>query len=385
MTESEQPAKTKRKPALAQSDVPSLTLNETLRVARAIADHLAKAPSAPLHVAAAMGVQPTTGPFRTITAASTAYGLTDGGAWAETISLTDLGKRIVAPTVEDDDTAAMREAVMRPRLIREFLTRYDGSKWPRDDIAANMLVEMGAPQEQAARALAIIKQNAQDHGLLTTISGVDYVSLTRSGVSAAPGPTASPAQPATPPAGAAVPAPGPVPSQEARDLPAFAAPPAAAGEPQEAPPVVRNENRRVFITHGKDKAIVDQIKMVLSYGDFEPVVAEEIQSTAVPVPDKVLDGMRACSAAVVHVGAEHLLIDKDGHEVQKLNDNVLIEIGAAMALYRRRFILLVEDGVRLPSNLQGLYEVRYKGGGLDHGSTMALLKAFAGFKQTEAT
>ena len=63
-----------------------------------------------------------------------------------------------------------------------------------------------------------------------------------------------------------------------------------------------------------------------------------------------------------------------------LNPNVLIEIGAAMALYGRAFILLVERGVVLPSNLQGLYEVRYEGDGLDHQSTMALLEAFASFK-----
>jgi predicted nucleotide-binding protein len=44
-----------------------------------------------------------------------------------------------------------------------------------------------------------------------------------------------------------------------------------------------------------------------------------------------------------------------------INPNVLMEIGAAMALYERRFILLVRQGVKLPSNLQGLYEVRYSG------------------------
>lgn len=45
--------------------------------------------------------------------------------------------------------------------------------------------------------------------------------------------------------------------------------------------------------------------------------------------------------------------------------NVLIEIGAAIVLYKRNFILLVEHGVVLLSNLQGLYEVRYDGGKLD--------------------
>jgi predicted nucleotide-binding protein len=59
---------------------------------------------------------------------------------------------------------------------------------------------------------------------------------------------------------------------------------------------------------------------------------------------------------------------------------VLIEIGAAMMRYGRNFILLVEEGTQLPSNLQGLYEVRYKGDELDYPSTMKLLKAFNEFK-----
>src|SRR4051812_21634694 len=123
-----------RKAALAQTDVPSVSLNEALRVPRAIADELGKQPSTPLQVAAAMGMKPTTGFFRTITAAAVAYGLTDAGAYAEKIGLTDLGRRVVAPTTEGDDLSAKRDAVMKPRVTQEFLRKYSGSKWPRDDI-----------------------------------------------------------------------------------------------------------------------------------------------------------------------------------------------------------------------------------------------------------
>ena len=59
-----------------------------------------------------------------------------------------------------------------------------------------------------------------------------------------------------------------------------------------------------------------------------------------------------------------------------INPNVLIEIGAAMALYGRNFILLVPEGVDLPSNLQGLYRCDYQGNKLDYDATMKLLKAF---------
>jgi hypothetical protein len=42
--------------------------------------------------------------------------------------------------------------------------------------------------------------------------------------------------------------------------------------------------------------------------------------------------------------------------------------------------LLVQDGIRLPSNLQGLYEVRYKGEQLDGEATLRLLEAFNEFR-----
>jgi predicted nucleotide-binding protein len=343
-----------KKASLAQTDVPSMSLIEALRVPKAIASELAKRPSTPLQVAAAMRVKPTTGRFRTMTAAAVAYGLTNGGAFAEKIGLTDLGRRIVAPTVEGDDRAANLEAVLKPRVTREFLTRHDNSKWPRDDIAYNILESMGVPAEQTERALALIRADAESLNLLTKINGTDYVELERDADASAL--TVDPVE-------------------EMAETEAVARTPG----PTE-PPVIMNENRRVFITHGKNKKIVEQIKKLLKFGDYEAVVSVDNQTTAKPVPDKVMDDMRSCSAGIVHVGSEMKVLDTEGQEHQMVNPNVLIEIGAAMALYNRRFILLVEGGVTLPSNLQGLYEVRYEGDGLDYDSTTRLLEAFADFK-----
>lgn len=133
---------------------------------------------------------------------------------------------------------------------------------------------------------------------------------------------------------------------------------------------------RVFITHGKNVKILGQVKRVLELGGkFEAVVAQERETVAKPVPEKVMDEMRACHAAVIHVGAEGTWKDGDGKEHPHINPNVLIEIGAAMALYGKRFILLVEDGVKLPSNLQGLYECRHKGEELSLDSAMKLFEA----------
>lgn len=86
-----------RRTRVSQSDVPSYSLDEALRVATAISDEHAGGPVTPLQLAAAMMMQPTTGSFRQLCGASIAYGITEGGYNATQISLTELGKRITSP------------------------------------------------------------------------------------------------------------------------------------------------------------------------------------------------------------------------------------------------------------------------------------------------
>ena len=158
--------------------------------------------------------------------------------------------------------------------------------------------------------------------------------------------------------------------QSATDLPS---PSVGAIDPQ--------KTRRVFVTHGKNKQFVDPIKRLLSFGELEAVVSVEKQSVSQPVPDKVMNDMRSCGAAIIHVEDERKLMDSEANERIVLNPNVLIEIGAAMALYGKRFILLVKSGVKLPSNLQGLFEVRYEGDTLDGTATIKLMEAINELKK----
>ncbi len=136
----------------------------------------------------------------------------------------------------------------------------------------------------------------------------------------------------------------------------------------------------MFISHGKQRAVATQIRELLAFGNFEPVVSIERESTAIPVPEKVFEDMRSCGAGVIHVGGEGKYLDREGGEHSKINDNVLIEIGAAMALYGKKVVLLVEKGVTLPSNLQGLYRCDFEGDRLDYEATMKLLKTFSQFR-----
>src|SRR5262245_42905060 len=145
---------------LSQQDVPSGSIEKALRVARAIGENYGFKPSSPIQVARALGVQPTSGGFKMLTGASIAYGLTAGGYNAEAISLEPLAMRIIRPTAEGDDLAAKREALLKPRVVREFLTKYDGAPLPRPDIAENVLAEMGVPSDRTKEVLDLIVEGA---------------------------------------------------------------------------------------------------------------------------------------------------------------------------------------------------------------------------------
>jgi hypothetical protein len=360
------PAKAKRAARLNQSDVPAHTLTGALRVAEALRDDWAKKSAAPLDLAASLNQSPTGSSFRMLTGAAMAYGLTEGAAQSAQITLTELGQRCVAPLTEGDDAVAMREAVLKPRVIREFLEKYDNNGLPQKTIALNVLESLGVPGAAADRAYEMIVDNAQALGLLLDIKGKKYVKLNAPAAT----PTQQPSEVEPPLDAAQLYAPDDDDDSyrlsEAPELPT-------------KPPTDPQTNNRVFITHGRNATVVEQIKKILTYGKFEPVVSAQLQTVAKPVPDKVMDDMRSCSAAIVHVGIERVLLDESGEQHPQINSNVLIEIGAAMALYNRRFVLLVERGVSLPSNLQGLYEVRYEGEQLEFDATMKLLEVFSTF------
>src|SRR5712692_3949466 len=149
------------KKRISQVDIPAYSLEQALRVPKAIADNYNLKPTTPLKVAAAMSIGPTTGPFRMITGAAVAYGLTNGGGQSEQIEISPLGLRILRPKKDGDDLAAKREAFLKPRVIGQFLRQYDSGAVPRRDIAVNVLSgDMGVPEARAGDILDMILEGA---------------------------------------------------------------------------------------------------------------------------------------------------------------------------------------------------------------------------------
>lgn len=368
---------------LKQSDVPGASLEEALRIPQAILDHYAGKPTAPLYVAKALNVDPKGSQLKLLSGAAIAFGLIEGGAQATSISITEVAKRILRPKAEGADLQAKREAVLLPRVFGEFLRNYDGHPFPRQDIALNVLEELGVPRDKAAEVLDRIDSSARMVGFIEEIKGKPYVTLNGNHSFVVDRNTADPANSSDDS--------GDDSSDEVSDTqpdvraksitPTVTQQPAHNRSTALATAIADDERRRkVFITHGKSRELVDPIKRLLEYGELTPIVSVERQSVSKPVPEKVMDDMRACGAAIIHVDADKTIVDQDGAEHVLLNPNVLIEIGAAMAFYGRRFILLVRDGVKLPSNLQGLYEVRYSNETLDAQATIKLLEAIKDIK-----
>lgn len=344
-----------------KSDFPKHALTEALKVARALADKNGGQPLPPTETAIAMGLSPGSSEFRILLSSSIKYGLTSGSFNSERISLEEAGRNIVEPRSPEDERRALISAILTPPTFRAIYDYFRSKKLPDEAFFVNTVVrEFQVPREHAVKCVLVFTKNLEQTGLIHVTNTGKWVSTDTGGI-------ATPAVVST--------------SNhlngdgndggdktEAESLPIT--------QPKTAPPIEGDKRlSRVFITHGKNTAFITPLKDLLSFGQLEAIVSTERESVAQPVPDKVMNDMRSCGAAIIHVEDEQKLIDAEAREQIVVNPNVLIEIGAAMALYGRRFILLVKEGIELPSNLQGLYEVRFSGEKLDGEVTIKLLKA----------
>lgn len=343
----------------SQSDVPRHSLREALTVAQAITDNFASQPTTPHQIAMALGISPTSSAWRTLTGAAVAYGLTTGAYGSEKIGLQELGRRATAPTEEGDDTKAKAEAALKPKTFAQFFSKYHRNKFPPDNIAKNVLQhDFSIPLDRVDDVLATIKDNGAFVGFIHQTKTGPFVSTE----DLKPSPvTLTPLEP-----------------EILEEVPT---PALLENEPQPSssakPTKTEGRTFRVFISHGKNMNIVEQVKDVLELYDIEYEVAVEEETTAIPVPQKVLTAMRRCDTGIMIVSAD----DDAAAAAGTINNNVLIEIGAAFVLYDQKVVLLWDKRMKVPSNLQGLYRCEFEGNQLSFAGGTKLAKAVKGFRK----
>ena len=323
---------------IKQSDVPRCSVQQALRIAKAIAENYASEPTAPLAVAQALDMKPTSSTFRVLCGASIAYGLTEGGYGAPTISLAPLGSRAVRPLREGDDQQAMREAFLKPRIIGEFLTKYNGSPLPKAEIALNILENLGVPRERGPEVLSVITEGAQSQGLTRTIKGATYVDLSRTKVPSVPDEDEGTREQ----------------EGEVADTGEAEKEGALGGGTPEL-------GRAIFIAHGKKKKPVEQLKKILDRFNVPYKLAVEEPNLGRPIGTKVKEVMQECNCAILVFTADEELFNADGDPVWRPSENVVYELGAVSYLYDRRVVLLKENTVSFPASFRDLGYIEFEG------------------------
>lgn len=357
-TKSEADSSKSNKKRLIQSDLPGVSLAEAMRIALAIRDNYAMSSATPLDIGKAIGIAPTTGKFRTLTGASIAYGLTTGGYNAAEIALTDLGRRIVMPQEEGDDSNAKLEAFERPRIIKQFVEKYNGNKMPPKDIAKNVLFGMGVPHDTTDRAYSLLESGMKQLGYLSEINGSGFVQRPKG--SAIPSPQ-SPEESNSM-------------SNEEETLPASDQPPAMPV----TPPTPKNPSA-IFLGHGKNRKPLDQlIKLLDELGvPHKEAIAEA--NAGRPIPVKVADTMKECGAAILIFTSDEEFKDAEGNTVWRPSENVVHELGAASVLYDNKIIVFKEESIDLASNFSGIGYISFENDRLKD-KTMELFRELVKFK-----
>ena len=331
-----------KKQRISQTDVPSGSLEQALRVANVIASQYGKAPTRPIDVAAALEMSPSSGPFRSLCGASIGYGLTEGGPNASIISLTELGRRIVAPLEEGDDTQARRQAVLVPTVVREFLKKYDGSPLPVDKIAFNVLESMGVPRDRSKSVFDLIVKNAESVGFLKRIKDKTYVDT---GVTGTPLATVDEELKLT----------------ELSDAPNKLEEKFEETFENQVPSTPSpSRSSAIFLGHGKNKKPLEQLTKILDEYRIPHKQATAEPNAGRPIPTKVADVMRSCGAAILIFTADEKYFDSEGDELWLPNDNVVHELGAASVLYDNRIVIFKEAGVTLSSNFSSIGYIEFE-------------------------
>lgn len=123
----------------AQRNFPRRTLENALRVPRALRDKNGGNPWASEQVAAALGLGAKSGNFWYLTSASRDFGLTTGTRDTAEIALTELGRRAVYPQSDDEERSAKIEAFLKVDSFRRVLEHFGGDNLPEKKFLTNTL------------------------------------------------------------------------------------------------------------------------------------------------------------------------------------------------------------------------------------------------------
>lgn len=122
-----------------QATFPRRTIEQALRIPRALKEKNGGNPWSPENVAKAVGLGAKGGNFFYVSGASRDYGFTRGSRDTAEIALTDLGRLAVYPPSSEAQAKAYLDGFLNVDLFRGVLAHYGGNALPESTFLANTL------------------------------------------------------------------------------------------------------------------------------------------------------------------------------------------------------------------------------------------------------
>lgn len=160
--------------AIASDDLPRKTLEEAIRVARVIKDDYAGKFATWEDIAKSMGFAASNPNNKYFLWAAAAYGIiekTDDDQYR----ITETGRKILAPTFENEDGEGKVIAIGKPTVLAKFYSDYGSSNLPPNNIFRNVLEQRyNIPEARVDETIQLILANARFAGLLEEIEDGKY-------------------------------------------------------------------------------------------------------------------------------------------------------------------------------------------------------------------
>ena len=164
----------KRSNAIASEDLPRKTLEEAIRVARVVKDDYAGKLATWEDIAKSIGFAASNAHNKYGLWAATAYGIIEKTG-NEQYRVTEIGRKILAPTYENEDVEGKVLAIGKPTVLARFYSDYGSSRLPTTDIFRNVLEQKySVPAARLDETIQLIIENARFAGLLEELDDGKY-------------------------------------------------------------------------------------------------------------------------------------------------------------------------------------------------------------------
>lgn len=116
-----------------------------------------------------------------------------------------------------------------------------------------------------------------------------------------------------------------------------------------------HQNNKVFVVHGHDEALKEKVARLLEKQGLEAIILSEQANKGKTIIEKFEENSDVGAAICLFTGDDIGKEKSEAVEKQRARQNVMYEAGYFMGkLGRERVIMLVDNGIELPSDLQGV-------------------------------